>query len=128
MIEMSIGRISGYVPPDATEAGIMPMDASGTVSGGGYWIFWNNTGGYIGHGWFWEDPNNYLESGWQYAVTNNKTGCKTIHAETEPGFTEHMTQCNPDDLNEILGGWSNSQKWDFLQSHSTVFKNCTESS
>lgn len=125
---MSIGRISGYVPPDATEAGIMPMDASGTVSGGGYWILWDNTLGYQGHGWFWEDPNNYLESGWQNAVTNNKTDCHTTHDTTKTGFTDHMTTCNPEDLDEILGGWSNSQKWAFLQSHSTVFKNCTESS
>ena len=125
---MSIGRISGYVPPDATEAGIMPMDASGAISGGGYWILWDNTAGYIGHGWFWTDPNNYLAAGWQYAVTNNKTDCHTTHDTTKTGFTDHMTTCNPEDLDEILGGWSNSQKWAFLQSHSTVFKNCTESS
>ncbi len=125
---MSIGRISGYVPPDATEAGIMPMDASGTVSGGGYWIFWNNTGGYIGHGWFWEDPNNYLATGWQHAVTNKKTGCDTNHDITYTSFTQHMTQCNPNNLDEILDGWSNSQKWDFLQYNPEVFFNCTESS
>lgn len=125
---MSIGRISGYVPPDATEAGIMPMDASGAISGGGYWILWDNTLGYQGHGWFWEDPNNYLAAGWQNAVTNKKTDCHTTHDTTKTGFTQHMTTCNPEDLDEILGGWSNSQKWAFLQSHSTVFKNCTESS
>lgn len=125
---MSIGRISGYVPPDATEAGIMPMDASGAISGGGYWILWDNTLGYQGHGWFWEDPNNHLDDGWQNAVINNKTKCEKIHNTGITGFTEHMTQCNPADLDEILGGWSNSQKWEFLQSHSTVFKNCTESS
>ena len=88
---MSIGRISGYVPPDATEAGIMPMDASGTISGGGYWILWDNTLGYIGHGWFWDDPNNYLAAGWQNAVTDNKTGCDTNMIQPITGFTEHMT-------------------------------------
>ena len=125
---MSIGRISGYVPPDATEAGIMPMDASGAISGGGYWILWDNTLGYQGHGWFWEDPNNYLAAGWQNAVTNKKTDCHTTHDTTKTGFTQHMTTCNPEDLDEILGGWSNSQKWDFLQSNYLVFNDCTESS
>lgn len=123
---MSIGRISGYVPPDATEAGIMPMDASGTVSGGGYWILWNSAG-YEGHGWFWNDPNNYLDDGWLNAVTNNKTGCDTKHGASDTDFEQHMTLCNPANLDEILGDWSNSQKWDFLQSHPEVFKNCTDS-
>lgn len=124
---MSIGRISGYVPPDATEAGIMPMYASGAVSGGGYWILWNNAGGYQGYGWFWNDPNNYLATGWQNAVTNKKTDCDQEHDTFETGFTYHMTQCKPDNLDEILGGWSNSKKWDFLKSNPEVFIHCTES-
>ena len=58
---MSIGRISGYVPPDATEAGIMPMDASGT-NRGRFWIL-DNTGysGMVGFG----ISQKLFDAGWQ---------------------------------------------------------------
>ena len=123
---------SVYVPVDVANAGIMPMDASGGggQTEGGYWIKWTASG-YTGIDWFWNDTNNYLREGWAAAVEKGGgyvgDGCTGNHDSTLGSFRSHIDNGHTDDLNEILDGWSDSQKWDFLQSNSEVFFDCTES-
>lgn len=119
---MSIGRISGYVPPDATEAGIMPMDASGPSITGSYWIQWEDAG-FTNLSWAWKAPNNPLQEKW--TQNHDLMECGNRHDDTRIGFLEHVTECNPSNLDALFGDWDNDSKLTFLKNHPKIFNACT---
>ena len=119
---MSIGRISGYVPPDATEAGIMPMDASGPSITGAYWIKWTDAG-FTNLNWAWSAQNNPLQDKW--TVNHASMECGKQHDRKKTGFLEHVTECNPNNLDALFADWDNDSKLTFLKNHPQIFMYCT---
>lgn len=102
--------------------------SGGSTAGGGYWILWT-TAGYTGTGWYWKSTNNYLREGWANAVALNGgfvDGCKgedgTGHQATYESFYYHVTHGHADNLDTVLGGWSNESKNEFINHDTDLYK------
>ena len=104
--------------------------SGGSTAGGGYWILWT-TAGYTGNGWYWDSelyPNNYLMQGWADAVMNghgfvdNCTGEDgSAHKATYESFKYHVDNGHVDNLDTVLGGWSNQSKNEFINHDTDLY-------
>lgn len=110
---------------------MMRADGSqGGTESGGYWLNWN-TEGYIGQGWYWDAalyPNNYLIPGWANAVSNGGyvDGCNgedgEPHSNTYESFYYHVTHGHADNLNSVIGGWTNQSKNQFVNHETNLYE------
>ncbi len=93
-----------------------PRDGDSNIGGGTggsvtYWLTWS-ANGFTGNGWFISEVpplsewwgNNYKRLGYDQP--------------TEANFIDYITINNPDNLDDVLGGWNNTQKFAFLITHS----------
>lgn len=114
---MSMGGVYVEVSADMANPGISLL-SSGTTGeeDGRYWINWNSASGFTSLGWHYDD--SYLKTGWEMIASS------LGYEPTEAGFLEYM-QNEPENLDNVLGGWDNASKWTFLQSHVEIFTNCT---
>lgn len=100
--------------------------STGGISGGGYWLYWNEQG-YTGKGWHWDDEDNYLKEGWKIAVSlnngiiDNCQGDNTAtgngsggHSDSYESFLVHVQKGHVENLNSILSAWDPWKKMDFV--------------
>lgn len=102
--------------------------SGGSTAGGGYWILWT-TAGYTGKGWYWNSTNNYLREGWANAVAKGAgfvDGCngengKPHDGDSETSFRYHVENGHVDNLDTVLGGWSNQSKNEFINHDTDLY-------
>lgn len=104
--------------------------SQGGTESSGYWLLWN-TEGYIGTGWYWDSslyPNNYLIQGWANAVLNGGgfvDGCSgeegNAHKNTSESFYYHVTHGHADNLDSVIGGWTNQSKNEFVNHETELY-------
>lgn len=110
-----------YVAVSASNinSGIMTLEQSGGQEEGSYWIDWDPTTGFTDQGWFYD--SSYLHIGWPAFLQNNP---EYEYSSDLQGFQAYMAAVNPDNLNEILGGWDNNDKWNFGVANGLITHGC----